>query len=187
MNFIAEALLDSVDWDGLRTIRGTANEVPRNLRRLAETQTDEEAVSAYWYLDNEIVVQGKVFQAAAPVVSVLLAMLEGSLSGPARHWTMELLVQISCGWADVSEIALGNSDVIEECRRRAREGIWTIYGQLLDPDREVRECALEVVATIDLERQRVARELTAVADNDHDAVVADFAKDLMRRDRGARQ
>ena len=187
MNFVAEAVLDSVDWNGLRTIRGTANEVPRNLRRLAETQTDEEAVGAYWYLDNEVVVQGKVFQAAPPVVSVLLAMLEGSLSVPARHWTMELLVQVTCGWADASEIAFGNSDVIEDCRRRAREGIWTIYGQFLHPDREVRECALEIVATIDLDRQRVARELTAVADNDHDGVVAEFARDLLRRDRGVQQ
>ena len=65
--------LDRYDWGSLRTCAGTAAEVPAAVAALVAATTEADAEHAYseTSLDNEVVVQGNLFQAAVPLVSVL--------------------------------------------------------------------------------------------------------------------
>jgi hypothetical protein len=158
MSWIDELLVEGTEWSRLETASGTAEHVPDALKHLAQARTEDEAKAAYWELDNEVVVQGRLYEAAVPVVSVLLAMLQGQLSRVARARVVDLLVEIALGdppaRGDKPDGALG-----ELCRALVREGIWTVYGLLLDEDPAIRQCALLVVANLDTcGRPRVVQE-----------------------------
>jgi hypothetical protein len=169
MNLLAQLCLERVDWSALRAAGVTgagepATRVPAAVRRLAAAETADAARDAYWQLDNHVVVQGRLFEAAAPLVPVLLALLAGPLQGPARHDVANLLVEI-VGPAAVPDLA-EDPRLADECRRLAREGLWTIYGLLLDPDPWVRDFGLRALETVDLDRDRLSRVLATVAADD---------------------
>jgi len=167
MSWIDELLVEGTHWGRLETASGTAEHVPDALKHLAQARTEDEAKAAYWELDNEVVVQGRLYEAAVPVVSVLLAMLQGQLSRVARARVVDLLVEIALGdppaRGDKPDGGLG-----ELCRALVREGIWTVYGLLLDEDPAIRQCALLVVANLDTDAARARRVLAHLSKTDAD-------------------
>ncbi len=166
MNLLAEACVMSTSWEMFRTSSGTAEAVPDALRNLAEAETKEAARSCYWRLDNVIVLQGWLFEAAVPVVPVLLALLTGELPAAAKREIVELLQQIGCGETHRDEEARGNADLGDRCRRLIREGIWTVYGLLLDPDLDTRDACLALLQRVETDRERYLTMLQAVAPHD---------------------
>jgi hypothetical protein len=142
MNVAARALILASDWSELRTQSGTAGGVPTALADLSQATSDESAENAYWRIDNEVIVQGELYQAALPTLEVLLALASKVSSGPARRWLAELVQQIVCGQTHESETAAGNGDLAVRCRASAQQALWLFYGWLSDVDRDVRACAL---------------------------------------------
>lgn len=63
------------DWGALRTLIGPADFVPAALDRLLRSTNDAEATAAYWELDNRVVVQGQLFEAAEAVARELVARI----------------------------------------------------------------------------------------------------------------
>jgi hypothetical protein len=115
--------------------------------------TPGEADAAYWKLENHVVVQGQLFQAAESVVPVLLAALVEPRPEHVRASVLELLFQILAGHADETEVALSNGGVADACKARAREGLWVLYGELQFGH---REAAIECIELIETDPTRLA-------------------------------
>lgn len=111
------------NWSELRVAMGKATDVPSAIRALLRAQSVKEADAAYWRLENVVVVQGNLYEAALPCVTVLLAALRRA-DRPAfvTCSLLELLFQIVNGEVHMDERTLGNLDLDKRCRRVAREG-----------------------------------------------------------------
>jgi hypothetical protein len=163
MNPLAEAELAAQPWPALRTISGTAEDIPDALRALANAVDDSTAQKAYWTIDNRVVVQGHLFSSARAVLQVILAMLCGPLPVAARRSAVDLLLQIGGGAADMSEIELGNRDLGDRCRKDLSLATWKIYELTLDEDNRIGEAALELVVLIEPDKERLERMIKAIA------------------------
>ncbi|MFF3730304.1 hypothetical protein ACFYXM_08280 [Streptomyces sp. NPDC002476] len=140
---LAEVEISRIQWETFRTFGNRSGNVPDALRRLLAAADEDEAMAAYWELENVVVVQGQLRSAALPVISVLLAGLLDELSADARDLVLELLQQIVMGESDEDEVALGDSELGDRCREVARTGLWLVYRELGTRRRETAEAVLE--------------------------------------------
>lgn len=156
---LAEVEIARVRWETFRTLGNRFGGVPGALRRLFAAADEDEAMAAYWDLENVVVVQGQLHSAALPTVSVLLAGLLDELSADARDLALELLQHIVMGESDEDEKALGNTDLGDRCRAAARTGLWLVYRELGTRRRETAEAILE---RIEDEKPRLTAYLAGV-------------------------
>jgi len=123
---LADKQLDWVPWGDLRSGNGDAQHVGEDLRMLlfAEGSADD---GAYERLENMVEAQGDLFQCAPAVVSVIVAAVaEGSIPAANLAPSLDVLGRIVAGHADQSEVALGNSDLREQCHAEAMKGYWSL-------------------------------------------------------------
>jgi len=118
-------------WPQLRGACGSAEHVADALRELLEAADPVEAERAYWKLENHVVVQGQLYQAAESVVPVLLATLVDPCPRHVRISVMELLYQIVAAEPHESEVKKGNAALGEVCRELATQGKWLLYRELI--------------------------------------------------------
>lgn len=93
---LAGAELSRHDWSALRCAGGPATDVPQELRGLLAATNGEERRKHYWKLDNNVVVQGNLYEAAVPVVSVLCAALADGNASPYAHSVSSSYYSSSC-------------------------------------------------------------------------------------------
>ncbi len=156
MRSLATLEIERIDWSSRRTVGGFAVAIPGALKALLEARTAEDATKAYWKLENHVVVQGQLFDAALAVVPVLLAALAEPSPGYVRVTCVELLFQIVHGEAHTLEVVAGNAALGAQCRDAAREGLWLLYRELLS---EQREGAREVIEVIERSPDRLEHYL----------------------------
>jgi hypothetical protein len=158
---LAELELERWDWPRLRQATGGAAHVPAAIRALLNAVSSDELDEPYWKLENHVVSQGRLFQAALPVVSVLIAALTCT-DRPAwvRTGILDLLFQLVNGTADDSEIANGERDLAAACQQAAREGLWVLYRELIEGE---REAAKEVLCEIETNPDRLATILATLS------------------------
>jgi hypothetical protein len=130
--------IERYDWSKLRP-EGSASQVPHALRELQLAATESEALAAYWKIDNTIVVQGQVYQAALAAVPCLLGVLLRCTDAARRH-VLELLVQIGSGEAAACEIELDEADLVQRCLQEIARGL-PIYADILEHTVDADECA----------------------------------------------
>ena len=112
------------EWTAWRTLIGPADYVPAAIERLLTAATDAEASAAYWELDNRVVVQGQLFEAAEAVARELVTRICSSgASEPGLSRALDLLVEFAYGDADASEVAAGNPGLGARCRDEIRKGM----------------------------------------------------------------
>ena len=121
--------LERHDWSRLRAA-GSAERVPQALAALRDASSAEEAERAYWRIDNTVVVQGALYEAALPAVVCLLEVLQRS-TPVARPFVLELLVQIGSGEPAPVEREQGNADLSARCRRELSRGV-ALFVHLLE-------------------------------------------------------
>lgn len=180
VNFIAAACLSSIDWASLRTSSGTAENVPLAIETLVTADTEPSAREAYWRLDNEVVVQEQLFEAAPALVPVILALLAGPLSALARYHLIELLLQIGGGVPHEEALARGSTDLGDRCREHLREGLWLLYGMLMDESVDTRSAAVQLIADAETDRARLRQVLQVVAAQDPDGETRRLAANLLQ-------
>ncbi|MFC5173696.1 hypothetical protein ACFPRK_24310 [Streptomyces mutomycini] len=156
---LAEVEIARIRWEEFRTLGNRSGAVPGALRRLLAAADEDDALAAYWDLENVVVVQGQLHSAALPTVSVLLAGLLGELSADARDLVLELLQQIVMGESDEDEAVLGSTDLGDRCREAARTGLWVVYRELGTRRGETAQAILE---RIESEKPRLAAHLAGV-------------------------
>lgn len=143
------------DWGSLATGEGDAEGVPAAMAALVAATTAEEAKHVYseTSLDNVVVVQGNVFEAAAPLVSVLCAALADDLPGPARRQVLRLLAEIVTGDVHEDEVEAGRADLVERARELARAGLWLFYRELSHG--ADAEYAADILRVVETDRDRL--------------------------------
>ncbi|MBB5968156.1 hypothetical protein [Planomonospora venezuelensis] len=146
------------DWGSLRAMGGEAERVPESILTLVSSEAEDDALAAYWELENYVVVQGQLFEASQYVVPVLLAALAEEISRAARKAVLELLFQLVSGESDIEEVERGNPDLGPICRKNAQEGIWIIYQELCSGHYDLARDILEI---IDEDRDRFAHFVDA--------------------------
>lgn len=141
---LAEVELSRHDWSALRCADGAATGVPQALRGLIAATSWDERQKYYWQLDNHVVVQGNLYEAAVPVVSVLCAALaDGGLSADAHSGVVELLSQLVGGEPHGSEIVQGHGDIDDRVREAAMPAIWLLYRELATGHSDLANMILE--------------------------------------------
>lgn len=107
-------------WSNLRA-EGTAQAIPSAICSLRDASTIEKADYAYWRIDNTVVVQGRLFEAALPTAVCLLAALQ-ECTPIAQPFILELLVQIGAGEASAIELEKGNTALADNCIQELSRG-----------------------------------------------------------------
>ncbi|GAA0648927.1 hypothetical protein GCM10010174_85500 [Kutzneria viridogrisea] len=145
MKSLAAIEIERYDWDSMPVMGDRSEQVPLNLFGLIAADSESAVEEFYWGLENVVVVQGQLFEAAPAVVSVLLASLVGELSPSARRMILELLFQLVSGESDEEAIERGNPELGAACREQARLGISVLYSELYGHFSVAARDILEVV------------------------------------------
>ncbi|MFN7291315.1 MAG: hypothetical protein ACK5YR_06795 [Pirellula sp.] len=153
-NLLVECEISQYDWNAMMEADGPATNVPLAIRELLGASCPEDAVKAYWKLENHVVVQGSLFEAAVCTVSVICASL---VLNPRPKWVMiqllELLFQLVSGESHSDEVKRGLTDLGEQCRAEASKSLWILYG--LFQEGEFSRAAREIIMQLDGSPQRL--------------------------------
>jgi hypothetical protein len=155
--------------------------LPQAFNDLSRATSEATADDAYWRIDNEVIVQGELYEAAVPALEVLLSMAPTMPPGPARRSLAELIQQITFGQPHSSEIELGNANLASRCLSLASEAVWIFYGWLADADSGVRECALLALQKVETNEKRKAMIFASCREDDQNPGVQ---KIFSQMDRG---
>jgi hypothetical protein len=155
-----------VPWGKLHTAHGTAERVPAAIRGLAGADADT-ADDWYWQLDNNVVLQGSVYEAGYYVIPFMLAMVDSALPSEVRARAYDLLVEIARGVPGDSTRATvgdGSEEVpLVQAARRLIEGKFARYrADLLGSDPVPRRKALDLLVSLDLPSDELRALLESV-------------------------
>jgi hypothetical protein len=176
-------LPESPDWDRLRSILGGAEFVPGAVRRMVRATSMEEASAAYWELDNRVVVQGQLFEAALWTArSVAFAVCRGEASACGLTRALDLLVEIAAGEPDQSEVKLGNAGLGDMCRRELRQYLPCFRELAVSGDDQTLLGVLDLLDILEVDRQRLREVAETILTDSPSLDVESRARDLMRGD-----
>lgn len=136
------------DWNSLAACGGTAADLPADLARFLAATTEE--VARYYYsasFDNVVVVQGNLYEAAVPLVSVLCAALTEDLPDAARREVIRLIAEIVNADVHYSEVAAGRAGLAERAQELARASLWLFYRELLHGSADDAAYVLDAIET----------------------------------------
>lgn len=159
---LAERVIRSTNWSQLAAANGPASQIGESLGLLLTAATPEEASTAYWRLENHVVVQGELFESAEQAVAVVVAAFADPRPRHVRISMLELLYQILRGLPSPDEIERGNADLLERCRARTLEGLWLLVHEAMVGEHEAVMDVLELI--LDGDRIEVVRSLMQVDD-----------------------
>jgi hypothetical protein len=163
---LARKEIERHDWRSLRDAHDALGDhemsalVPDSLRDLLCSQTSEDAHRYYWDLENVIVVQGQLYEAAVPAVSVLMAGLLDGVAPEADAYVLELVYQLVAGESAEYEVSHGNPYLGEACRAAAREGLWLLYRDL--PRKRLYETIRAIIEIVEPDKSRLAYVLESI-------------------------
>jgi hypothetical protein len=100
---------------------GSAAGVPTAIECLRDARDDEEANKFFWRIDNTVVVQGQLYEAAEYTIPCVLAALHGATVA-GRWWLLHLLYQLGAGVSANEEVAAGNANLDKRCRAEVKLG-----------------------------------------------------------------
>lgn len=151
-------------WERLEEAGGAATGVPDALLALAAATDPDDIRRAYWRLDNHVVVQGSLHEAAYPLLPYLLELLAADRHRPSRVALYDLLVEIAAGRPAT---AGGEADLGEACRALVREaGLGMVVDDLVadGTDEAIRDRALHVLMAVETDPDELADVLDRVPD-----------------------
>lgn len=181
--------LRAVPWHRIRVQVGDASDVPEALLALARTRDAAETDAAYWRLDNHVVVQGALYEAAFHVIPFVLELL-ADRAGPGRVALYDLLVEIANGQpahpGDLVVADGGPVDLRAACRSRIRAGLDVARRDLTDggADPPVRDRALDLLLLVERDRAGLRTVLRRAPDTGVPGYAEKLTRALERLDRG---
>jgi hypothetical protein len=171
----------TIDWAALRTAHGNAAHVPDALVQLHSDREDVRR-AAYWQLDNYVVLQGTLFEAAPFVADELIRMLTVDMTRTTRILVYELLYEIHNGYAPDTDSVIrdGRGVPLRKACQQAVSAALPLYRvDLTTADAAVRKEAVDLLASME-ERREEAAALFAEAREEVDdpAIMADLERGL---------
>lgn len=160
--------MSRIEWSRVQPDGGSS--VPAAIAALAAADSDDEARSAYWSIDNNVVVQGTLYEAAPAAARCLVVALLAA--GPAsRPWILELLVQLGSGGDRHDGAALAPA-----CREELVPGFVLFADGIHDLDDRTRAASIDLVGLVGLAstqlRGRAIELLLSRREFERDAVLA---------------
>lgn len=121
--------LDGIPWSQLRCQTGFADHVPDAVLGLM-TNDLELAEASYWKLENHVVVQGTLYEAAGYLPPVLLEAFD---KAHFKGGVLELLFQIGNG------VAINDPELEQRCRSSVISGLKDWLATNPDADVKLRD------------------------------------------------
>jgi hypothetical protein len=146
--------LSRYDWGSLVTDHGTAAEVPATVAALVAATTETEARYHSSTLDQVVIVQCNLYEAAVPLVSVLCAALTEDLPAAARRKVLWLISEIVNGDTHRSEVEAGRPDLEVRAQEVARAALWLFYRELLHGDPANTQNVVDILDAVETDRAR---------------------------------
>ena len=150
--------LDRIPWSQLQQAHGRAGHVPEAVRDLLSHDT-EVVTSAYWQLDNYVVLQSDLYEAAAYLPEFLIESLQYA-APVGKAAILDLLYEIANGYAppeqtlrfhvtpsgELRPLPTGEAPAIREaCWGGVLAGVARYEAEVQNPDRNVSERAAELL------------------------------------------
>lgn len=177
---IVERLIEQIEWDQLRSASGPSSFVPGAVRELLGSSSYDEAEAAYWKLDNDVVVQGQLFESARWIIAPLLVVLSQPRPSFVREQVANLLVEIAFGEPHERELEAGGEPGLgQHCVDELRGGLSAFYAMLDDPVPVLRLGGLDLLDVAEQNRHRLSALATSMI-KDEDSKVARRAIELSR-------
>jgi hypothetical protein len=172
--------LEDVPWHKLRRSYGTAEGVPAAIAKLTAAN-EETRKEGYWSLDNGVVLQSDLYEAAPYVVPFMLDIIERR-DYPGSLLAYKLLYEIANGTArddDMSDYWVNSGPKrrmpLTQAARLAVLMGTDLYERDVQQDPRTRRVALELLDRMSEYSQEVADRLDALkASNDSDVRAAVF-------------
>lgn len=123
MRDTATPLIESLrfDWKSLRAA-GSSEGVPAAIERIRDARTHEEAIRAYRQIDNTVILQGALYEAAEHTIPCILSVLPDCTQF-GRSYALDLLFQLGSGGTHRDEIQAGNTELDDRCRAAVKLGV----------------------------------------------------------------
>ncbi len=143
--------LNDINWNALKCAGGNASQVPNAVQGLISKDARIRNAS-YWQLDNHVVVQSTVYEAAFYVIPFLLEILSSDIK-QGREEIYELLYEIGNGSAHSTDNIQDTSGTFiplqKACRVRVISGIELYINEIRDKLSEARVEALLLLASFE--------------------------------------
>jgi hypothetical protein len=134
-----------IPWSALRTSHGRGDVLESRMRALRGADLIPRG-----FLDNVIVVQGQLFEAAPFVVPVLvMRLVAGGLSAEARFWIIDVLTELALGHDHFEEPTFGEDVIADACKTELRKGLWVFYSLLDDSDERNVKALLYILEALE--------------------------------------
>ena len=141
--------IGKINWAELKQANGYSGHVPEAIKGLISAdKLDQEA--SYWKLDNHVVLQGDLYQAAFYVVPFLLEILASKVKN-GRAYTYDLLFEIANGFALEETPCVYNGDTLpltEACKSAVVGGVDLYLNEVSNISSTCRENSLELLVSL---------------------------------------
>ncbi len=142
--------LDSVPWGELKQAHGTSGHVPDAILGLVSEDAQRRR-EAYWKLDNYVVLQSDLYEAAYYVIPFLLQILENPSTLNRREYVYDLLIEIANGGApELFTVIHSNAEwpLALACRDRVAAGAALFVSDAAGGASKIRERALGLLMSL---------------------------------------
>ena len=140
--------INKINWRELRQAHGDSTHIPNALHDLISGNPQKEE-DAYWKLDNHVVLQGDLYEAAFHILPFLYEVLESEVTS-GRERIYDLLFEIANGYEaqEVScELNGENLSLTEACRKSIVQQKELYIAEVSDHTSNYRSKALECELT----------------------------------------
>jgi len=161
--------IEKIDWSILKQAHGDSSHVPTAIKGLISSDIKEQE-SSYWKLDNHVVLQGDIYQAAFYVIPFLIEILKSSIFH-GRGYVYDLLFEIANGYAP--EEVLCDYDgkmypLTEACKKAIADDFDVFVAEVANQLSDYRENALDLLISLEDNKEGIVAELSVVRENEID-------------------
>jgi len=164
--------LDKLNWSALKTAHGDASHIPGAIRGLIAEDKQTREMS-YWKLENYVVLQSDLYEAAFYVVPFLLEILSSDIK-EGRERVYDLIFEIGNGYAP-KRYKIKNLDgeltsLAEACRASVIKGMEVYINEVQDKTSQAREKALDVLFSLEEKWNTVLDSLRTIYLDEQDEI-----------------
>ncbi|QUJ67382.1 hypothetical protein KDD30_15305 [Photobacterium sp. GJ3] len=172
--------IGSVDWKKLEQAHGDASHVPKAIEQLI-SEDEEKREKAYWKLDNHVVLQSDLYEAAFYVIPFLLEILRSNISVGREH-VYALLAEIANGYAseEVTVFINGNRVPLSNaCRNMVLEHVDIYLDEVQNQASRYRDSALDLLMSLSEKSAEIKTTLNSVLASEQDQEIRALVNEVL--------
>lgn len=155
--------IQEVNWADLKQAHGNSEHVPEAIKGLISNNENEQEAS-YWKLDNHVVLQGDLYQAAFYVIPFLLEILVSKIK-IGRKYVYDLLFEIANGFAAEEATCVYDGvelSLTDACKKAVLGGVDLYLEEVADISSLCRANALDLMISLEEDSDRIITRLNEI-------------------------